>query len=98
MSKSAMTNTKSARSVSVDEASERFLKVLSEVEKGTRFVVTKNHRPVARIEPIENAVEVPESRRKAAIERLKKIMAAGRRSKSGWDYTGRREDLHDRSV
>jgi prevent-host-death family protein len=87
-----------ARRVSVRDANQGFSKLIAKVQRGARFVVTKNNRDVARIEPVETKEDVEEQRRAAAMERLKRMMANPGKSTDGWTFRGRREDLHDRSV
>ncbi len=84
------------RQISVREANQGFSKLISRVEQGARFVVTKNSKAVARITPIEDAEAVKAARRKAARGRLEALMASGRKSDDGWTFKGARETLHDR--
>ena len=86
---------KQPQSVSVRDANQAFSKLIVEVERGASFVVTKNNRPVARIEPMSEDSDTA-ARRHAAIERIEALMNEGRRSDEGWNYTGRRDDLHKR--
>ena len=84
--------------ISVREANQGFSRLIARVEEGQSFVVTKNDKEVARIEPIATDASVVEARRKAAWERLERVMNAGYRSEDGWTFKGRRDELHDRSV
>lgn len=84
--------------VSVRDANQGFSKLIARVEKGERFIVTKNDREVARIEPIATDAEGAEVKRRAAWARIDSLMAERRRSADGWTYKGRRDALHDRSV
>ncbi len=86
-----------ARRTSVSEANQGFLELIARVERGERFIVTKNNRPVARIELAGLKEATNSARRPAAIERLDLLMKSGRRSKDGWTFAGRKSELHDRS-
>ena len=83
--------------VSVRDANQGFSKLISRVEGGARFIVTKNNRAVARIEPAERDDDGDAARRRIAMARLDDLMRGGRRSKDGWTFRGRRDALHDRS-
>lgn len=85
------------RRISVREANRSFSNLIAQVERGDRFIVTRNNRPVARIEPADPDEAATGARRRAAIERLELLMTSGRRSQDGWTYAGRRSELHDRS-
>jgi len=50
------------------EAKTKFSELIARAEKGESFVVTKNGRPVARIDPIEDVQRLAEAR--AAGERI----------------------------
>ena len=94
-----MAETEKFKRISVRDANQGFSRLIAEVEKGARFIVTKNNREVARLEPMVAADDQKERERKEAWARIEKVMSAGYRSQDGgWDYKGRREDLHDRSV
>lgn len=83
--------------VTVRDANQGFSKLIARVERGERFIVTKNDRQVARIEPVaDNKAE--EEQRQAARDRIEKLIGLKRKSADGWTFKGRREDLHDRSV
>lgn len=84
--------------VSVREANQGFSKLIARVEQGSRFVVTKNNKPVAHISPADETDVDKAVKRNAAIDRLERLMSAGRRSKDGWTYVGAREDLHGRDI
>lgn len=43
------------KEVGVFEAKTHLSEILEEVERGTRYVITKRHRPIAEIRPIETA-------------------------------------------
>jgi prevent-host-death family protein len=86
-----------AQRISVRDANQGFSKLIARVEKGERFIVTKNNREVARIEPA--ALECADAKqREAARQRLKRLMSEKRVSMDGWTYKGRRGDLHERDV
>lgn len=86
-----------AESVTARDANQGFSRLLARVEQGARFVVTKNRRPVARIEPAEQDEAGAAARRAAARARLEALMAGERRSEDGWTYQGARDALHDRT-
>ena len=86
-----------AESVTARDANQGFSRLLARVEQGARFVVTKNRRPVARIEPAGEDDAGAAGRRAAAAARLEALMAGGRRSEDGWTFRGARDELHDRS-
>ena len=94
----AETEKKKVEHVSVRDANQGFSQLISRVERGARFIVTKNKRAVARIEPVDGDDRSAEARRTAASERLERLMESGRRSSDGWTFGGKRDDLHDRSV
>ncbi len=83
----------------MSDANQRFSRLIAEVdEQGARFIVTKNNREVARIEPvIDEAHAAKEVKRRAARARLKVLMDAGWKSEDGWTYAGKRDELYDRS-
>lgn len=83
--------------ISVRDANQGFSKMIARVEAGARFVVTKNNREVARIEPVASEAEARDQRKRAALARIESYLSADRKSKDGWTYKGRREDLHERS-
>ncbi len=84
--------------ISVRDANQGFSKLIARVEKGERFVVTKNNKEVARIEPADTDQETRENRRLEALARIDEIRQAAKPSKDGWTYKGKRHLLHDRSV
>lgn len=86
-----------AERISVRDANQGFSKLIARVETGARFVVTKNNREVARIEPAAEGADAGEERRRAALQRIDAYLSGDRKSKDGWTYRGRREDLHERS-
>jgi len=86
------------RTISVRDANQGFSRLIARVERGERFIVTKNNREVARIEPIGAGDSDAQARRNAALERLQRFMSEPRRSADGWTFKGRREELHDRSL
>ncbi len=83
--------------VSVRDANQGFSKLISRVERGERFIVTKNDREVARIEPAAD-IKAAENQRQAARDRIEALIDLKRKSDLGWPYKGRRDELHDRSV
>ena len=95
---SARSKDHSVERVSVRDANQGFSKLISRVEEGARFVVTKNNRAVARIEPADNESEAAAARRRAAMARLEDLMSGEQRSEDGWTFGGQRDVLHDRSV
>lgn len=95
---SARSKDNSVERVSVCDANQGFSKLIARVEAGARFVVTKNNRAVARIEPADNECEAEATRRRAAVARLEDLMNSGRRTKGGWTFGRRRGALHSRST
>ncbi len=89
---------KAAERISVRDANQGFSRLISRVERGERFIVTKNNRVVARIEPARLEDGSHEGRRQAAADRLERLMSGERRSADGWTFGGKRDDLHDRPV
>lgn len=83
--------------VSVRDANQGFSKLIARVERGERFIVTKNDREVARIEPAAD-IKAEADQRQAARDRIEALIGLKRKSDSGWPYKGRRDELHDRSV
>ncbi len=86
------------KQISVCEAKHGFPGLIAEVEKGGRFVVTKNNKPVARIAPVVDNEQAQTPRRQSAVARLLRIMNDGRTSQDGWTYAGERDALHGRGV
>lgn len=86
-----------AESVTARDANQGFSRLLARVERGARFVVTKNRRPVARIEPAGEEEAGAAARRAAARVRLEALMTGEQRSEDGWTYRGARDALHDRT-
>ncbi len=84
--------------VSVRDASQGFSKLISRVEAGARFIVTKNNRPLARIVPADGENRTAGARRRAAMARLDGLMSGKRRSRNGWTFGGSRDAFHDRST
>ncbi len=84
------------RQIGVREANQGFSKLIARVEQGARFVVTKNSKAVAQITPVEDSEAAKAARQKAAMGRLRALMASGRKSEDGWTFKGARETLHDR--
>lgn len=85
--------------ISVRDANQGFSRLIAEVdEHGARFIVTKNNREVARIEPVvDDALAAREAHRRAAWARLKTRLQVGWKSEDGWPYKGKRDELYDRS-
>lgn len=84
--------------ISVRDANQGFSRIIARVERGERFVVTKNNRPVAHISPAEAGEGGREARRKAALGRLRALMNRGVKSEDGWTWSGDRDALHGRDV
>jgi prevent-host-death family protein len=85
--------------ISVRDANQGFSRIIARVERGERFVVTKNNRPVAHISPAETEEKAGrEARRKAALGRLRALMNRGVKSEDGWTWSGDRDALHGRDV
>ena len=71
-----------ATTVGAYEAKTKFSELIARAEKGERFVVTKNGRPVARIEP---AGPVDRERSLRAAERIRKLSATIDLGDLSWD-------------
>lgn len=84
--------------ISVRDANQGFSRIIARVERGERFVVTKNNRPVAHISPAEAGEAGRETRRKTALNRLRTLMNRGLKSEDGWTYLEDRDALHGRDV
>jgi antitoxin (DNA-binding transcriptional repressor) of toxin-antitoxin stability system len=93
-----MTKRREAETISVRDANQGFSRLIARVERGARFIVTKNRRVVARIEPAAGEDGSVDAQRRAAIERLDRLMRDARRSQGGWTFKGGRDELHDRSA
>jgi prevent-host-death family protein len=80
------------------EAKTKFSELIARAEKGESFVVTKNGRPVARIDPIEDVRRLAEAR--AAGERILERMDArglvsDQEAQRNWEEIKRELDLED---
>jgi prevent-host-death family protein len=83
-------------SVGAREANRSFSKILKEAENGKTVTITRNGRPVARLVPVLAPVAVKpksEEERKAALERLMKILEKGFHL-GGKGFT--RDEMHER--
>ncbi|MBI3513490.1 MAG: type II toxin-antitoxin system prevent-host-death family antitoxin [Proteobacteria bacterium] len=81
------------KTVTTREANQRFSELLSQVERGEEVVITKHGRPVAVLSTYQAPVMTPE--RKAAIERVRRIMKKG----LPWGAPFRtftRDEMHER--
>lgn len=92
-----MDSQKKAQQISVRDANQGFSKMIARVQRGESFVVTKNGAVVARIEPADTAAERKAAQRRAAKERLERVMSGAQSSQGGWTFAGKREQLHERS-
>ncbi len=63
------------RDIPATEANRDFSRLLREVQKGESFTVTSHGRPVARIVPVADAVELTAARREAAARLLDRLRA-----------------------
>ena len=81
-------------SIGAREANRSCSKILKEAENGKSITITRNGKPVARLEPAPVAVK-PESEeeRKAALERLMKTLRKGYHL-GGKGFT--RDEMHER--
>jgi len=64
-------------SVGAREANRSFSKILKEAESGETVTITRNGKPVARLEPIIPKPQLSEKARKAARARLRKLLEKG---------------------
>ena len=91
------------KTVSVSEANQQLSRLLSEVADGVEVVITKRGRPVATLAPYRRTAEDPARHgpppmtpeRKAAIERLIKLM------RKGFNLGGirvNRDEIYDRGL
>lgn len=58
--------------ISASEANRRFSRILADIRRGRRFVVTSHGRPVAWIVPAEGAAAKNDAGLKALLARLRK--------------------------
>ncbi len=80
-------------SVGAREANRSFSKILKEAENGKTITITRNGKPVARLEPVAVKPPLSEEERKAAHARLMKLL------EKGLDLGGRRftrDEMHER--
>jgi prevent-host-death family protein len=64
-------------SVGAREANRSFSKILKEAENGKTITITRNGKPVARLEPVVRKPPLSEEERKAAHARLMKLLDKG---------------------
>ena len=64
-------------SVGAREANRSFSKILKEAESGKTVTITRNGKPVARLEPIIRKPQLSEKEREASRERLRKLLEKG---------------------
>lgn len=79
-------------SVGAREANRSFSKILREAESGKTVIITRNGKPVARLEPVDLRPSTEKERRKAH----KRLMAL---LDKGLDFGGRkftRDEMHER--
>jgi len=81
--------------VGAREANRSFSKILREAENGKTVTITRNGRPVARLVPAPPLAVHPrsEEQRKAALERLMKLLEKGH-PLGGKGFT--RDEMHER--
>lgn len=84
--------------ITVRDANQGFSRLIAQVERGVRFIVTKKGKPVARIAPADAQDGAREQRRQAAVARLRALMQNGVKSDEGWTYAGDRDALHGRDI
>lgn len=78
--------------VGAREANRSFSKILKEAESGTAVTITRNGKPVARLEPVA-AKPVSEKGRKQSLKRLMKLLEKGY-DLGGGPYS--RDEMHER--
>ncbi len=78
--------------VGAREANRSFSKILREAENGKTVTITRNGRPVARLEPVDLRPK-SEEERKAAHKRLMELLDKGL-PLGGRRYT--RDEMHER--
>jgi prevent-host-death family protein len=81
--------TSGAKLVGAYEAKTKFSELIARVENGERFIVTKNGRPVARIEPAR-AVGREQARR--AVESIRRLAATVDLGEVDWEQIKRWRD------
>ena len=64
-------------SIGAREANRSFSKILKEAENGKSITITRNGKPVARLEPVSRAEKMSEEERKAAHKRLMALLDKG---------------------
>ena len=64
-------------SVGAREANRSFSKILKEAENGKTITITRNGKPVARLEPVVRKSPLSEEERKASHARLMKLLDKG---------------------
>jgi prevent-host-death family protein len=79
-------------SIGAREANRSFSKILKEAENGKSITITRNGKPVARLEPVAVKPKSEKSRREAH-ERLMKTLEKGF-NLGGKGFT--RDEMHDR--
>jgi prevent-host-death family protein len=79
------------RTVSAREANQRFSKLLQAVVEGEEVVITRRGKPVARLAPIETAVD---AERQAEIERIVARLREG--ADLGEPVRWSRDELYER--
>lgn len=82
-----------ATTVGAREANRSFSKILKEAENGKTIIITRNGKPVARLEPVIRKRDLSEEERNAAHDRLMKLL------EKGLDFGGRRftrDEMHER--
>jgi prevent-host-death family protein len=81
--------TPGATVIGVYEAKTKFSEIIARAEKGESFVVTRNGRPVARIEP---ARIVDRERARRAVEGIRRLAASVDLGDVSWDEIKRWRD------
>jgi prevent-host-death family protein len=64
-------------SVGAREANRSFSKILREAESGKTITITRNGKPVARLEPVIHKPKLSAKQREASRERLRKLLEKG---------------------
>ena len=78
--------------VGAREANRSFSKILKEAEGGKTVTITRNGKPVARLEPVA-AKAISEKGRKESLKRLMKLLERGY-DLGGGPYS--RDEMHER--
>ncbi len=78
-----------ATTVGAYEAKTKFSSLIARAEKGESFIVTKNGRPIARIDPVQS---IDRSRARRAVEGIRKLAASVDLDDLSWEQIRRWRD------